>query len=77
MKNLYAVDLSEAAWRVSSYTAGEGNCVEIASITDASQQELGVAIRDSKNRGIPAARVTTSAWSAFLAAVTSDTLQSR
>ncbi|MFD7896507.1 DUF397 domain-containing protein [Streptomyces sp. NPDC059743] len=66
----YAVDLSDASWRTSSYTAGNGNCVEVAPIPSTS----GVAFRDSKNRKIPAGRVSHRAWGNFVTAVVCDTL---
>ncbi|MEV0279479.1 DUF397 domain-containing protein [Streptomyces sp. NPDC050610] len=68
--DLYAVDLARAAWRKSSYTANNGNCVEVARIPTMP----GVAVRDSKNVDIPAARVSRAAWSSFVAAVHDDTL---
>ncbi|NGO68218.1 DUF397 domain-containing protein [Streptomyces boncukensis] len=70
MADLYAVDLADVVWRKSSYTAGNGNCVEVADTPGAA----GVAVRDSKNVDIPAARVSRRAWCAFLASVAEDTL---
>ncbi|WKX70059.1 DUF397 domain-containing protein [Streptomyces sp. XD-27] len=70
LADLYAVDLADAAWRKSSYTANNGNCVEVAHIPGTP----GVAVRDSKNVDIPAARASRAAWSAFLTAVADDTL---
>ncbi|WP_411146427.1 DUF397 domain-containing protein [Streptomyces sp. x-80] len=72
LAGLYAVDLVGAVWRKSSYTAGNGNCVEVAGIPG----DAGIAVRDSKNVDIPAARVSRQAWSAFLGAVDKDTLTS-
>lgn len=37
------MDLTDAAWRTSSYSSAVNNCVAVAPIRD------GVAIRDSKN----------------------------
>jgi hypothetical protein len=54
----------------SSYTANNGNCVEVAGIPGGA----GIAVRDSKNVDIPATRVSRRAWSAFLASVAEDTL---
>jgi hypothetical protein len=65
LADLYAVDLSNASWRKSSYTAGNGNCVEVAAIPGTH----GIAVRDSKNTDFPAARLTRSTWSAFVTAV--------
>lgn len=66
----YNADLTNAAWRTSSYTAGNGNCVEVAPITPTD----GVAVRDTKRRSLPAARVSGAAWTAFVTAVATDTL---
>jgi hypothetical protein len=66
----YAVDLNDAPWRTSSYTASNGNCVEVTPITSTA----GVAFRDSKNRKVPAGRVSHHAWGNFITAVVSDTL---
>lgn len=41
-------DLSNAAWKKSSHSGGQGECVEVADLSDA------VAIRDSKNPDGPA-----------------------
>ncbi|WP_455354396.1 DUF397 domain-containing protein [Streptomyces sp. SYSU K217416] len=57
--DLYAHDLSEAAWRKSSYSAGEGQCVEITDLPG------GVALRDSKNPCFPALRYTADEWHVF------------
>lgn len=70
LADLYAVDLAGVVWRKSSYTAGNGNCVEVADTPGVA----GIAVRDSKNVDIPAARVSRAAWSAFLTAVDDDTL---
>ncbi|MEV7084671.1 DUF397 domain-containing protein [Streptomyces sp. NPDC093085] len=66
----HAVDLAGAAWRTSSYTAGNGNCVEVAPLPAAT----GFAFRDTKDRALPAARVSGAAWSAFVTAVAADAL---
>jgi len=50
-------------WFKSSYTSGQGNCVEVARLPD------GAAVRDSKNRSGPVLRFSTEAWQAFLSAV--------
>lgn len=65
MADLYAVDLGDAAWRKSSYTANNGNCVEMCEMPGTP----GVAVRDSKNVGVPAARVSRRAWSDFVTAL--------
>ena len=51
-------------WRTSSYTAGNGACVEIALILD------GVLVRDSKDRQGPTLSFSTPGWRAFLVSVT-------
>jgi hypothetical protein len=71
--NLYAVELEGVAWRKSSYTANNGNCVEAARLPAVS----GIAIRDSKNVDIPAARVSHAAWSLFLGAVADGSITER
>ncbi|MGH3907651.1 MAG: DUF397 domain-containing protein [Pseudonocardiaceae bacterium] len=47
-------------WHISSYSAGNGDCVEVATAPDA------VLVRDSKDRDGPALTVPASAWKAFL-----------
>lgn len=51
-------------WHTSSYSAGEGNCVEVAPAPDR------VLVRDSKDRHGPALTVPTPAWEAFLHTLT-------
>ncbi|MFC3998203.1 DUF397 domain-containing protein [Nocardiopsis sediminis] len=53
-------------WRTSSYSAGNGNCVEVADGVGAS------AVRDSQNRGVGVLTFGTSEWRAFLEAVRRD-----
>ncbi|MFG3259889.1 DUF397 domain-containing protein [Streptomyces sp. NPDC048172] len=55
-----ASDLTDAAWRASSYSNGGGNCVEIAHLTDT------IAIRDSKNPHGPALLLATSQFTALV-----------
>lgn len=58
------VDLSTATWRKSSYTANNGNCVEIA------EGYPGVMpVRDSKNPEGPALVFELGAWADFVGAV--------
>jgi hypothetical protein len=52
---------ADAAWRTSSYSGGQGNCVEVA-------QNLPheVMVRDSKDREGPVLVFSRDAWAAFL-----------
>lgn len=49
-------------WRKSSYSAGNGGCVEVAWSGD-------VLVRDSKQIGGPPLRLPVGQWRRFLAAV--------
>ncbi|WP_055590908.1 DUF397 domain-containing protein [Peterkaempfera griseoplana] len=62
--DLYAMDLTDVQWVVSSHSPYRELCVEVA--------ELGggaVAIRDSKNTDLPPLRFTAAEWAAFRAGV--------
>ncbi|MFC9154918.1 DUF397 domain-containing protein [Streptomyces bauhiniae] len=51
-------DLSNARWRKSTYSNGEGgNCVEVAD---------GILVRDSKVEDSPVLLLTPAAWADFL-----------
>ncbi len=50
-------------WMKSSYSAQEGECVEVAPLPN------GVAVRDSKDSDGPVLRFTADEWRAFLARV--------
>ncbi|MGI5138147.1 MULTISPECIES: DUF397 domain-containing protein [unclassified Streptomyces] len=50
-------------WRTSSYSGGNGACVEVAKTGD------GAHFRDTKDRPRGAAFVAPAAWGAFLGAV--------
>ncbi|MFI5854811.1 DUF397 domain-containing protein [Streptomyces parvulus] len=50
-----------STFRKSSYSAGEGNCVEIADTAPA-----GRAVRDSKQQDGPLLTVSREGWQAFL-----------
>ncbi|MFE9000893.1 DUF397 domain-containing protein [Streptomyces sp. NPDC007875] len=54
-------DLMEAAWRTSSYSGGQGNCVEVAD-----SLSHGVWLRDSKRPAGPVIRISRTAWSTFI-----------
>ncbi|WP_308294813.1 DUF397 domain-containing protein [Streptomyces sp. JJ66] len=59
-------DLTGAAWRKSSYSNGQANCVEVAFLG-----EGRVALRDSKDLGTGAALVFTAGeWHTFTTGVT-------
>ncbi len=58
-----ARDLSNAHWVTSSYSSGEGQCVEVAALPEA------VAARDSKNRTGPVLIFTPDGWTDFIQAV--------
>ncbi|MZE79588.1 DUF397 domain-containing protein [Streptomyces xinghaiensis] len=57
---LYDVDLTGVAWRKSSASGAENDCVEIAELPGG-----GWAIRDSKNPGREPLRFTATEWTAF------------
>jgi Domain of unknown function (DUF397) len=55
------------SWKKSSYSAANGNCVEVA--------RLGagyIGVRDSKNPVLPALGFTPAGWQAFITAVKSN-----
>lgn len=57
------------SWIKSSYSGGNGACVEVKSPAPAL-----VAVRDSKDPDGPSLAFAPEAWSAFVAAVTGDSL---
>ncbi|MFF5173081.1 DUF397 domain-containing protein [Micromonospora sp. NPDC000089] len=60
---MIAFDLTGAAWRTSSRSIGNGNCVEVAAI------DRAVAVRDSKDRAGGALVFSPAAWRSFVAGV--------
>jgi Domain of unknown function (DUF397) len=54
-------DLSRAAWRKSTHSGQNGNCVEVATNLPGV-----VAIRDSKSPNGPVLQVTHADWETFL-----------
>jgi hypothetical protein len=54
------VDLAQAVWRKSTYSGGNGECVEVAFVGDV------VAVRDSKDRGGPVHVFPSREWDAFV-----------
>lgn len=57
------IDLSGAVWRKSARSSGDGACVEVATLNDAT------AVRDSKDPAGPALTFTPVEWAAFTAGV--------
>ncbi|MFF4670389.1 DUF397 domain-containing protein [Streptomyces sp. NPDC001279] len=57
---------SELAWRTSSYSSGNGQCVEVADVRGATGRGSVVPVRDSKNRG-PVVTFSSHSWGAFVA----------
>ncbi|MGH3797674.1 MAG: DUF397 domain-containing protein [Pseudonocardiaceae bacterium] len=51
-------------WRKSSYSQGEGACVEVADLSDGHR-----AVRDSKDPSGPALVFTPGEWAAFTAGI--------
>jgi len=62
--DLYAHDLSEAAWRKSPLSQAQQDCVEITGLPGG-----GVAVRDSKNPDRGDLRYTAAEWAAFRSAI--------
>ena len=62
-----AVDLSRAVWRTSSYSGGNGSCVEVADLGE------HVAVRDSKDRQGPRLVFKREAWREFISDIRSGT----
>lgn len=58
---MIAPKLTEAAWRKSSRSNGQGQCVEVA------QLDQAVAVRDSKAPAGPVLTFTPADWAAFVA----------
>lgn len=59
-----SADLSRAAWRKSSYSGGNGNCVEVAPSLPAV-----IALRDSKDPSGPRLVLAREEWREFTASV--------
>jgi hypothetical protein len=66
------VNLASAAWRKSSYSGNQGNCVEVAGILPGA-----VGVRDSRDPGGPALVLTQRAWRAFAGQVKDGTFSRR
>jgi hypothetical protein len=54
-------------WLTSSYSSGNGQCVETAKLP-----EGGMAVRDTKNRADGVLSFTAEAWRSFLAEIAQD-----
>ncbi|MFI9340771.1 DUF397 domain-containing protein [Streptomyces sp. NPDC052773] len=61
-----AADLANAAWFTSSYSSGQGECVEVARLPGA------VAARDSKNPTGPVLVFTQDGWADFVRGVNAE-----
>ncbi|MFJ1707174.1 DUF397 domain-containing protein [Kitasatospora sp. NPDC088346] len=59
--DLYAAPLEGASWHKSTYTANNGNCVELLPVPSLP----AVAIRDSKNLQIPPIRTSNQSMRSF------------
>ncbi|MFE7233864.1 DUF397 domain-containing protein [Streptomyces sp. NPDC057596] len=62
------MDSTTLPWKTSSYSTGNGACIEVAKTSS------GAYFRDTKDRGIPAASSSPTAWGAFLGAVKAGAL---
>jgi hypothetical protein len=59
-------DLSRALWRKSTYSGGNGSCVEIADLGTAA------AVRDSKDRNGPKLIFPADEWRSFVDSIKAD-----
>ena len=57
---MHELDLTHAQWRKSSYSGGNGACVEVADLPEAA------AVRDSKDPDGPKLSFSRQAWTAFV-----------
>jgi hypothetical protein len=58
--------MTDPTWRTSSYSGGQGNCVEVGSGRDV------IVVRDTKDRQGSALQVSAEAWRRFAARVKAD-----
>lgn len=68
--DLHTASLEGASWRKSSYSAGEGECIEIADVPS----QDGIAVRDSKNPSGPAIVLAATAFATLIGAIQDDSL---
>ena len=57
---MHELDLTHAQWRKSSYSGGNGACVEVANLPEA------IAVRDSKDPDGPKLTFSRQAWTVFV-----------
>jgi hypothetical protein len=70
-----STDLSGALWRKSSYSNGQANCVEVATV-----RHILMAVRDSKSPGTASLTFAPRVWQQFIngvAATQTTTVDSR
>ncbi|MDT0346751.1 DUF397 domain-containing protein [Streptomyces litchfieldiae] len=76
-------DLDHAKWFTSSYSNGNGSCVEVAFVRSSYSANGGqcvevaalgdaIAMRDSKDKTGPVLTTTVEEWRAFIAGVVND-----
>lgn len=58
--DVVGIDLTQAMWKKSSYSGGNGSCVEVADLGE------HVAVRDSRDRQGPKLVFTREAWRGFM-----------
>lgn len=63
---------TELTWRTSSYSSGNGQCVEVAD----TQGAVAVPVRDSKAVGGPVLIFGVDTWSAFVAGISGGGIRS-
>lgn len=61
--------MNDRTWRTSSYSGGQGNCVEVCL-----SEPGAVAVRDSKDQAGPELVVGDRAWSALVQGIKQDEL---
>lgn len=64
-----SLDVPEIPWKKSSYSAANGDCVEVACLANDS-----IGVRDSKNIAQPALGFTQAEWRTFVGDIKGDRL---